>query len=57
MLTKGSRAGGVGIKPRLRTVMLHGHPPEASSEGSLFFFKESCFFLQNSGTTPVSCSQ
>ena len=57
MLTKGSRAGGVGIKPGLRTVMLHGHPPEASSEGSLFFFKESCFFLQNSGTTPVSCSQ
>ena len=39
MLTKGSRAGGVGIKPGLRTVMLHGHPPEASSEGVPLFLQ------------------
>ena len=44
MLTKGSRAGGVGIKPRLRTVMLHGHPPEASSEGVPLFLQRELLF-------------
>ena len=44
MLTKGSRAGGVGIKPGLRTVMLHGHPPEASSEGVPLFLQREVLF-------------
>lgn len=57
MLTKGRGAGGVGIKPGLRSVMLHGDPPEASSEGVPLFLQERNFFLQNSGNTPVSCNQ
>lgn len=44
MLTKGSRAGGVGIKPGLRTVMLHGHTPEASSEGVPLFLQRELLF-------------
>lgn len=44
MLTKGCGAGGVGIKPGLRSVMLHGDPPEASSEGvPLFLQREELF--------------